>query len=249
MKYKSKVKSASSPMPQIDIDSLNSDFEDKSPRELLKWALDELHPSIALAWSGAEDVALVDMMLKINPQARVFTLDTGRLNEETYQLISRVREKYGMNVEVLFPHTEQTEEMIRQNGINLFYDSIEKRKLCCKIRKVQPLTKMLSTMNAWITGLRRDQSVTRTVLQKIEIDHAFGGIIKINPLAGWSHDDVWRYIRENDVPFNELHEKGYPSIGCAPCTRAVQEGEDIRAGRWWWEEPESKECGLHIKSK
>lgn len=249
MQYKSKVTSSPSPMPQINIDQLNSDYENKTPQELLSWSLKEFHPSIALAWSGAEDVALVDMMVKINPQARIFTLDTGRLNEETYQLIDRVREKYSINVEVLYPEAEQAGEMVRQNGINLFYDSIEKRKLCCNVRKVQPLTKMLSSMNAWITGLRRDQSVTRTVLKKIEIDHAFGGIVKINPLAGWSHDDLWNYIRENDVPFNELHEKGYPSIGCAPCTRAVKEGEDIRAGRWWWEEPESKECGLHIKSR
>lgn len=243
----SKEKSAPSPMPEIDINELNAKFENKSPQELLTWALDCFHPSIALAWSGAEDVALVDMMVRINPEARVFTLDTGRLNEETYQLIAAVREKYGIKVEVLYPDAEKTEAMVREMGINLFYESSDKRKLCCNVRKVQPLTRMLSTMNAWVTGLRRDQSVTRTVLQKIEIDHAFGGIIKINPFARWSHNDVWNYIRENDVPYNALHDKGYPSIGCAPCTRSVRKGDDIRAGRWWWEEPENRECGLHIK--
>jgi len=232
-----------------DIDNLNKKFEGKSPQELLEWGLNAYHPDIALAWSGAEDVAIVDMMVKINPEARIFTLDTGRLNQETYDLIDAVRKKYSIQVEVLLPDSAEVEKMVRERGMNFFYEGAEERKFCCKVRKVEPLKKMLATLNGWITGLRRDQAVTRTALDKIEIDYAFGGILKLNPLADWSHDDVWDYIRKNDVPYNKLHDMGYPSIGCAPCTRAVEPGEDIRAGRWWWETPESKECGLHVKKK
>ena len=233
----------------LDIDALNQEFADKSPQEVLEWALATLHPKIALAWSGAEDVAVVDMMVKINPEARIFTLDTGRLNPETYDVIDRVRDKYKINLEVMFPDSPATEDMVREQGMNLFYHSVENRKLCCKVRKVQPLRRQLGTLDAWVTGLRADQAVTRTALKKVEIDEAFGGIIKVNPLAGWSHEDVWDYIKANDVPYNELHDNGYPSIGCAPCTRKVKEGEDIRAGRWWWENPDTKECGLHVKEK
>lgn len=232
-----------------DIEVLNKKFEEKSPQELLEWGLNTYHPNIALAWSGAEDVALVDMMVKINPEARIFTLDTGRLNQETYELIDVVRKKYKIQVEVLLPDSAEVEKMVRERGANFFYESTEARKLCCNVKKVKPLKKMLATLDGWITGLRRDQAVTRTALNKIEIDDTFGGILKLNPLAGWSHDDVWTYIKENDVPYNKLHDMGYPSIGCAACTRAVEPGEDIRAGRWWWETPESKECGLHVKKK
>ncbi len=233
----------------LDIEAINSGFADSTPQEVLEWALSEFHPGIALAWSGAEDVAVVDMMVKINPKARIFTLDTGRLNPETYDVIDRVRDKYGIELEVMFPDSKAVEEMVRDKGVNLFYQSVENRKLCCKTRKVQPLRRQLGTLSAWVTGLRADQAVTRSELKKVEIDEAFGGIVKVNPLAGWSHEDVWNYIRANDVPYNELHDKGYPSIGCAPCTRVVEEGEDIRAGRWWWESPETKECGLHVKEK
>ena len=230
-------------------EAINAGFADSTPQEVLEWALGELHPNIALAWSGAEDVAVVDMMVKINPKARIFTLDTGRLNPETYDVIDKVREKYGIELEVMFPDSGAVEEMVRAKGVNLFYESVDNRKLCCKTRKVQPLRRQLGTLSAWVTGLRADQAVTRAELKKVEIDEAFGGIIKVNPLAAWSHEDVWNYIRANDVPYNELHDKGYPSIGCAPCTRVVKEGEDIRAGRWWWESPETKECGLHVKEK
>ncbi len=234
---------------ELDIEAINAGFADSTPQEVLEWALAELHPNIALAWSGAEDVAVVDMMVKINPKARIFTLDTGRLNPETYDVIDKVREKYGIELEVMFPDSGAVEDMVREKGVNLFYESVDNRKLCCKTRKVQPLRRQLGTLEAWVTGLRADQAVTRAELKKVEIDEAFGGIIKVNPLAGWSHEDVWNYIRANDVPYNELHDKGYPSIGCAPCTRVVEEGEDIRAGRWWWESPETKECGLHVKEK
>lgn len=235
--------------PAFDIEQLNEEFERKMPQELLEWGLKEFHPCIAFAWSGAEDVAILDMLVKINPKARIFTLDTGRLNPETYDLIDRVRERYGIDIEVMFPDAAEVEEMVREHGVNLFYQSVENRQLCCNLRKVQPLKRMLSSLDAWITGLRRGQAVTRTVLKKIEIDESFGGIIKLNPLADWSHKDVWDYIHKNNVPYNELHDKGYPSIGCAPCTRFVKPDEDIRAGRWWWESPEGKECGLHVKSK
>ena len=243
------LKAKKSSRSGLDIEKLNEEFEGKTPQKLLEWGLKEFHPCIALAWSGAEDVAVVDMLIKINPKARIFTLDTGRLNPETYDLIERVRDKYGIDIEVMFPDAAEVEEMVRREGVNLFYQSIENRKLCCNVRKVQPLKRMLSTLDAWITGLRRDQAVTRTVLKKVEIDEANGGIIKLNPIADWSHKEVWEYIHKNDVPYNELHDKGYPSIGCAPCTRPVKTGEDIRAGRWWWESPEGKECGLHVKSK
>jgi phosphoadenosine phosphosulfate reductase len=234
---------------KFDVGRVNEDLKTKSPQEVLEWALNEFHPNIALAWSGAEDIAVADMMIKINPEARIFTLDTGRLNPETYDLIDRVRDKYGINIEVMFPSSAEVEEMVHTKGMNLFYQSVENRKLCCSIRKVKPLKRILSSLDAWITGLRRDQAVTRTALNKVEIDDAFSGIVKVNPIADWSHEDVWDYIRKNDVPYNELHDNGYPSIGCAPCTRAVKAGEDIRAGRWWWESPDTKECGLHVKEK
>ncbi len=234
---------------KLDIEAINEGFANATPQEVLEWALGEFHPDIALAWSGAEDVAVVDMMVKINPKARIFTLDTGRLNPETYDVIDKVRDKYGIELEVMFPDSKAVEEMVRVHGVNMFYQSVENRKLCCKERKVQPLRRQLGTLSAWVTGLRADQAVTRSELKRVEIDDAFGGIVKVNPLAGWSHEDVWNYIRANNVPYNELHDKGYPSIGCAPCTRVVEEGEDIRAGRWWWESPETKECGLHVKEK
>ncbi|MEE8423610.1 MAG: phosphoadenylyl-sulfate reductase [Thermodesulfobacteriota bacterium] len=234
---------------KLDVGRVNEDLQSKSPQEVLEWALNEFHPNIALAWSGAEDIAVADMMIKINPKARIFTLDTGRLNPETYDLIDRVRDKYGIDIEVMFPSSAEVEEMVHSKGMNLFYKSVENRKLCCSVRKVKPLKRILSSLDAWVTGLRRDQAVTRTALNKVEIDDAFGGIIKVNPIADWSHEDVWDYIRKNDVPYNALHDNGYPSIGCAPCTRAVKAGEDIRAGRWWWESPDTKECGLHVKQK
>lgn len=234
---------------KLDIGRVNKDLQTKSPQEVLEWALNEFHPNIALAWSGAEDIAVADMMIKINPEARIFTLDTGRLNSETYDLIDRVRDKYGIDIEVMFPSSAEVEEMVHSKGMNLFYKSVENRKLCCSVRKVKPLKRILSSLDAWVTGLRRDQAVTRTALNKVEIDDAFGGIVKVNPIADWSHEDVWDYIRKNDVPYNKLHDNGYPSIGCAPCTRAVKAGEDIRAGRWWWESPDTKECGLHVKEK
>ena len=229
-----------------EVAGLNRQFEKASPQDVLRWALSTFGRSIALAWSGAEDVAVLDMMWRIDPQTtRVFTLDTGRLNPETYELIDEVRRKYAVDLEIVFPQTTAVEAMVREKGVNLFYHSLENRKLCCQVRKVEPLNRVLGTLDGWITGLRRSQSVTRGRLEKIELDPGHGGIVKLNPLADWSTAQVFDYIAANGVPKNRLHDQGYPSIGCAPCTRAVKPGEDERAGRWWWEDPASKECGLH----
>jgi phosphoadenosine phosphosulfate reductase len=222
-------------------------LESQSAEEIVRWALDAFHPKIALASSfGAEDVALIDMLVKANPKARIFTLDTGRLNQETYDVMDKVREKYRVSIEVFFPKAEAVEAMVRERGLNLFYHSIDNRKLCCGIRKVEPLNRALATVDAWMTGLRRDQVVTRASVSKAAIDADHGGIVKINPLADWTWEQVMSYVKRHGVPYNALHDQGYPSIGCAPCTRAIKPGEDFRAGRWWWERPEQKECGLHV---
>ncbi len=223
------------------------EFEAKTAEEILAWALEEFHPQIALASSfGAEDAVLIDMLAKLDPQARVFTLDTGRLPAETYALMDAIRERYGLTIEVYFPEARTVEAMVREHGVNLFYRSVENRKLCCGVRKVEPLGRALRGLEAWITGLRREQAVSRARVGKVEIDAEHGGIIKVNPLGDWTWAEVWGYIRARHVPYNALHDRGYPSIGCAPCTRAVRPGEDPRAGRWWWEQdPAAKECGLH----
>lgn len=225
---------------------LNRRLEKAAPQEVLAWALATFGRSVALAWSGAEDVAVLDMMHRIDAKAtRVFTLDTGRLNPETYDLIDTVRRKYDLEVEVLFPDAPAVEAMVREKGMNLFYLSLENRKECCRVRKVEPLHRALGILDGWITGLRRSQAVTRGKLEKVELDAEHGGIVKVNPLADWSTAQVFEYLKANGVPRNRLHDQGYSSIGCAPCTRAVKPGEDERAGRWWWENPDSKECGLH----
>lgn len=236
------------PAPEVaeSIQAHVEEFEAKTAQEILAWALAEFHPRIALAASfGAEDVVVIDMLMKLNGGARVFTLDTGRLPYETYALMEAIRERYGLAVEVYFPQADAVEVMVRKHGVNLFYKSIENRKRCCGVRKVEPLGRALQGLEAWITGLRREQAVTRTEVRKVEVDPDHGGIVKVNPLADWTWAEVWEYIRAHNVPYNALHDRGYPSIGCAPCTRAVAPGEDPRAGRWWWENPETKECGLH----
>jgi thioredoxin-dependent adenylylsulfate APS reductase len=236
------------PAPEVaeSIQARAEAFEAKTAQEILAWALAEFQPRIALAASfGAEDVVVIDMLMKLNRGARVFTLDTGRLPYETYSLMEAIRERYGLAIEVYFPQAEAVEAMVREHGVNLFYQSIENRKRCCGVRKVEPLGRALHGLEAWITGLRREQAVTRTEVRKVEVDPDHGGIVKVNPLADWTWAEVWEYIRAHNVPYNALHDRGYPSIGCAPCTRAVAPGEDPRAGRWWWENPETKECGLH----
>ena len=196
---------------------------------------------------SAEDQIIIDVLSKSGTKINVFTLDTGKLPQETYDVMNKTTKKYNINIEILYPDKKSVENLEKDYGPDLFYDSIEKRKMCCDIRKIQPLKKHLSKYKAWICGLRRDQSVTRENLQILEKDGTFG-LIKINPLIDWTEDDVWEYINKNNVPYNKLHDKGYPSIGCAPCTRAIKPGEDIRSGRWWWETPEQKECGLHIEN-
>lgn len=224
------------------------DFEKMSAQELLGWGLKEFGNKIVLASSfGAEDVVLIDMIVKVRKDARIFSLDTGRLPQATYDVMDACRAKYGIAFEVMFPDTEKTQAMERAKGMNSFYESIENRKECCNIRKVEPLRKILSTAEAWITGLRREQNVTRAAVAKCEVDKSFGGILKLNPLAEWTSKETWDYIKKNEVPYNKLHDMNYPSIGCEPCTRAIKAGEDERAGRWWWENPDSKECGLHVK--
>lgn len=229
----------------------NEEFDRLTAQEILAWALKTFHPRIALACSfQAEESVLIDMLHAIRgSDFRIFTLDTGRLNQETYDCMDAIRERYGVRVEVFFPDAEAVERMAREHGLNLFYRSVDFRKLCCGIRKVEPLKRALKDLAAWMTGLRREQAVTRVSVPKVEIDSGNGGIVKVNPLAEWSEQQVWDYIRKNRLPYNKLHDQGYPSIGCAPCTRAIKPGEDIRAGRWWWENPESKECGLHVKGE
>lgn len=234
-------------MPKFSAEQIHQLNENlKTPQEVLKWSLDNLHPKIAMASSfGAEDVVVIDMMMKINPKSRIFTLDTGRLNQETYDVMDEIRKKYNMNIEVMFPDQNETEQMVRVNGMNLFYDSIGNRKLCCGIRKVHPLNRMLTTLDGWITGLRADQTEVRLKSNRIEIDEQHDGIIKINPIIEWTWEQTWDYIKKNNIPYNKLHDKGFPSIGCEPCTRAIKPGEPLRAGRWWWESDSQKECGLH----
>ena len=230
------------------VDKLADEFEGRPADAVLRWALDNFGSKVALASSfGAEDVAVIDMMAKIDRDStRVFTLDTGRLNQETYDVIDDIRVRYGIRVDVYFPDQKEVEEMVRARGMNLMYDRVENRKLCCEIRKVHPLNRALAGLDGWITGIRRDQVETRSEARKIELDASHGGIVKINPLADWTYDMVWDYIRRNNVPYNKLHDMGYPSVGCEPCTRAVAPGDDPRSGRWWWENDSDKECGLHF---
>jgi phosphoadenosine phosphosulfate reductase len=205
----------------------------------------EFTPAVFASSLAAEDMVLTDLILRAKLPIGVFTLQTGRLHAETLSMIDRIRETYGYEVAQYKPEPQAVEAYVNQNGLNAFYDSVDLRKECCRIRKVEPLKRALEGKKAWITGQRRAQSTTRAELHVQERDEGHG-LEKFNPLADWSETDVWRYIRDNGVPYNPLHDKGYPSIGCEPCTRAIQPGEDVRAGRWWWENPESKECGLHV---
>ena len=227
------------------VNELNKQLTGKSAEEIVRWAADTFGSQIAFASSfGAEDVALIDIVSRVAPELRMFTLDTGRLHDETYDVMERVRHRYELPILSYFPDREAVEKLEREKGYYSFRESIENRKECCGIRKVVPLKRALSGLRAWMTGLRREQSVTRTEMQALEWDEG-NGIAKVNPLIDWTEQQVWDYIKANNVPYNALHDNGFPSIGCAPCTRAVKPGEDVRAGRWWWENPENKECGLH----
>ena len=213
--------------------------------EAMCYLMDKYGDRIALSSSlSLEDQVITHMMLSIRKNARIFTLDTGRLFPETYSLIDKTNMKYGIKMEIYFPDHEKVEAMTRKHGVNLFYESMEKRKECCNVRKIEPLNRALSTLDVWVCGLRREQSITRGDMKMVEKD-PYSNVIKFNPLIDWSLKDVTDYIKANNIPYNPLHDKGYPSIGCQPCTRPVAEGEDIRSGRWWWEDPDKKECGLH----
>jgi phosphoadenosine phosphosulfate reductase len=231
----------------ISLVDLDQEYSQKSPQDILTLALSR-HDAIGISFSGAEDVVLVDMAVKIRKDVQVFSLDTGRLHPETYRFIERVREHYGVNIELMSPNAESVQKLVREKGLFSFYT--DDHKECCGIRKIEPLRRKLLTLDAWITGQRRDQSPgTRTSIPVVQDDRAFSRpnetLTKYNPLANWSSEQVWEYIRNNDVPYNELHDRGYISIGCEPCTRATGPGQHEREGRWWWEEATKKECGLH----
>jgi phosphoadenosine phosphosulfate reductase len=231
------------------VKELNERLQGCSAQEILTYFIEEYEGKVALGSSmGAEDQVLTDMIAKIDKSTKIFTLDTGRVFPETYQTLDETNKKYGINVEVYFPNSEKVERMVNEKGINLFYESIENRKMCCDVRKIEPLRRAIKDVDVWVTGIRKEQSITRILTEVVEYDQ-FTGKIKINPLLEWTEDDLWKYIKTYNVPFNKLHEKGFPSIGCQPCTRAIKEGEDVRAGRWWWETPEQKECGLHNRRK
>ncbi len=236
-----------SPPSEQELAELNGRFEPATARDVLVWANDRFGRDVAVMSSfGLEDVALFDMLWRIEPQARVMTLDTLRLPTETYTVFDQTEARYGVKIEAFYPRLDDVREMVEAKGYNLFYKGVDNRKLCCGIRKVEPLNRALGTVDAWITGLRRDQGMDRGSIDIVEWDAAHDAY-KINPLASWTFDQVREYVKEHEVPYNELHDNGYPSLGCDPCTRAVEPGEDLRAGRWWWEsDPDAKECGLHV---
>ncbi len=217
-----------------------------SAEESLIWGIENYRDGIVFSSSlGLEDQIITDIMHKNKLNIQIITLDTGRLFQETYELLEETERKYGIKIKVLFPDHKEVEEYVGTYGINGFYSSIENRKKCCYARKISPLKKELQNKSMWICGLRKQQSVTRENMEKIEWDHNFE-LLKLSPLLEWDDDDIWKYIEANNVPYNRLHKQGYPSIGCACCTRSVRERSHVRDGRWWWESPEHKECGLHF---
>ncbi len=214
-------------------------------RAILERIAAEFTPAVFASSLAAEDMVLTDLILKNKLPIGIFSLETGRLHQETLAVLEQVKAHYGYEIALFRPQTEAVDAYVAANGLNAFYDSVEMRRECCRVRKVEPLGRALLGNKAWITGQRRAQSATRSDL-RVEEDDPAHFMTKFNPLADWSEEEVWEYIRTNNVPYNALHDRGYPSIGCEPCTRAIQPGEDVRAGRWWWENPESKECGLHV---
>jgi phosphoadenosine phosphosulfate reductase len=233
---------------EIDVDMLERELAELGPQEIVARALSLFGRDCVLAFSGAEDVALIDMAAKSGHPFRVLTLDTGRLHPETYRFIDRVRTHFGIEIELWFPDAVRVEALVRKKGLFSFYE--DGHEECCDVRKVGPLGRALSECRAWMTGQRRDQSPTRTDVKLVQRDLSrkgpTGPLVKWNPLAAWSLASVWSYIRENELPYNALHDQGFVSIGCEPCTRAVRPGEHERAGRWWWEESTKRECGLHV---
>ncbi|HWU90188.1 MAG TPA: phosphoadenylyl-sulfate reductase [Kofleriaceae bacterium] len=236
------------PFDPTRVPALAAEYAAREPADLVALAVREYGNDLAISFSGAEDVVLIDMAAKVGGPFRVFSLDTGRLHPETYTFLQRVREHYGIAVEVFFPQAEAVEKLVREKGLFSFYQ--DGHKECCGIRKVEPLVRALRPLQAWMTGQRRDQSPgTRAEIPVIQLDPTFSSpgrpLVKLNPLANWTSQQVWAYIREHDVPYNALHERGFVSIGCEPCTRPTHPGQHEREGRWWWEEATRKECGLH----
>jgi phosphoadenosine phosphosulfate reductase len=237
------------PVDVTDIPSLAAAYASRDPRDIVRLALDEFSPDVAISFSGAEDVVLVDMASRIGGRFKVFSLDTGRLHPETYQFLEKVRERYGITIEAYVPQPEAVQALVREKGLFSFYR--DGHTECCGIRKVEPLTRALHAEKAWITGQRKDQSPgTRADVPVVQLDRTFGSpdrpLVKFNPLSFWSSKQVWTYIRQHDVPYNALHDRGFVSIGCEPCTRPIHPGQHEREGRWWWEEETRKECGLHL---
>ena len=222
--------------------------EQSTAVEILEWALEEYGDRFAVCTSfQASGMVILDLAAKIAGSAlRVFTIDTGRMPPETYELMTEVRERYGITIEAVYPDSRELERMVSAHGPNLFYDAVSKRRLCCELRKVRPLKRKLAGLDAWAVGLRRSQNETREQVLKVDTDLENGGIVKLSPLADWTDDEVWEFSRKNNVPQHALYAQGYTSIGCAPCTRSTSDGEHERAGRWWWEEDGSKECGIHF---
>lgn len=232
----------------FDAAELAASYANKSPQDILKLAFEHFGDELWLSFSGAEDVVLVDMAWKLNKNVKVFSLDTGRLHPQTYRFIDQVREHYGISIDVLSPEAAALEALVKEKGLFSFYK--DGHGECCGIRKTAPLRRKLATVKAWATGQRRDQSPgTRSQVAVVEIDGAFSTadntLYKFNPLAQMSSEDVWAYIRMLELPYNSLHESGFISIGCEPCTRPVLPNQHEREGRWWWEEATQKECGLH----
>jgi phosphoadenosine phosphosulfate reductase len=230
---------------KAQIDQWNEDLKEATAEGVIGYFLHHFGDNLVLSTSlGLEDQVLTAMVLGQRRETEVFTLDTGRLFPETYDLIARTNKFFGIRMKTYFPDAAKVEQMVARHGINLFYDSVEHRKMCCGIRKVAQLPRAFREKEAWICGLRKDQSVSRFFNKLVEWD-ANNGLVKINPLINWTEKQVWDYIRKHDIPYNLLHDRGFPSIGCEPCTRAIEPGEDVRAGRWWWENDLHKECGLH----
>src|SRR5579884_4096849 len=233
-------------LDEWEVGELAIELDDKEPQDVLRWGIERFGNRLAICTSFQSDgMAIIDMAWRIDPNVRVFAVDTGRMHQETYELMDRVRDHYSIPIEIYYPNARELETFVLKEGINSFYKTVPHRLRCCEIRKVNPLKNVLGNLDAWVTGLRRDQWASRSNIRKIEIDHDHGGLIKINPLADWMDDEVWEYIRAHDVPYNALYGQGYTSIGCVPCTRPIQPGEDNRAGRWWWEKNAPKECGIH----
>ncbi len=232
-------------MDLAQIDKLNKKLEGKDAIDIINYFISNYPNKIGFATSlGVEDQMITHMISLLKKEIKIFTLDTGRLFPETYELLDKTQHRYKLNIDVYFPNSGDVETMVNNKGINLFYESVDNRKLCCGVRKLEPLKRALKDIDIWICGLRREQSPTRSEMKIVEWDEN-NGLLKINPLIRWNIKECWNYIKEHNIPFNTLHDKGFPSIGCQPCTRAIQDEEDIRAGRWWWEDTGSKECGLH----